>query len=111
MESLRFEMIWEMTEKIPRKKVASYGQIAILCGFPRAARLVGWALHACPEERLIALPWHRVVNKEGRLSTTCLDHTKDLQKWLLEKEGVKVKTIHGNFFIDLKKYQWRAGIV
>lgn len=97
-----FEKIYKVVGRIPIGKVATYGQIAALVGSPRAARTVGWALHVCTER----VPWHRVINHEGRISTTCLDHTADEQAFLLQQEGVKVKKVNQQYWIDLKKYRW-----
>lgn len=94
------------TKKIPRNRVATYGQIAALCSSPRAARAVGWALHNLSEAELRAVPWHRVISKEGRVSTTCFDHAAHQQARLLKKEGISVKYRDGNYFVDLKKYLW-----
>lgn len=96
-----------MARRVPRGRVASYGQIAALCGFPRGARLVGWALHGCPPEILMTVPWQRIINQEGRISTTCHDHTQNLQKFLLEKEGVEVTEAGGNFFVNMDRFQWK----
>lgn len=60
------ERIWRVVHGIPRGKVASYGRVAELAGLPRAARLVGRVLSQLPEGS--ALPWHRVVNSQGRIS-------------------------------------------
>lgn len=98
--------IYYWTKRIPKGKVATYGLIAYLAGNVYAARIVGWALHILSDEELKKIPWYRVVNKEGRISTTCLKHNKLLQKKLLEKEGIKVKIKKNNFYIDLKKYLW-----
>ncbi len=67
-----------MVAQIPYGKVATYGQIALYLGHPRAARTVGWALHALPEGT--ETPWHRVINSQGRVSTSCLTHSADLQR-------------------------------
>ncbi len=100
-----FEKVWEFTKKIPQGKVATYGQIAALISAPRAARQVGWALHLMPENQNI--PWHRVINSKGYISTTCLDHPAELQKKLLEKEEIEIKRKNNLWQIDLKKYLWR----
>lgn len=102
-----FERVYKVVKKIPRGRVASYGQIAVLTGFPRAARMVGWALHQIPESQIAGIPWHRVVNREGRLSTTCLDHTAEDQAWLLKKEGILVEYRDGNYYVELKRYLWK----
>ncbi|MCL5435547.1 MAG: methylated-DNA--[protein]-cysteine S-methyltransferase [Patescibacteria group bacterium] len=93
---------------IPRGHVATYGQIAALCGSPRAARAVGWALHALSEAELRLTPWHRVINREGRISTTCREHDANLQAALLKKEGISVQYRDGNYFVDLKQYIWET---
>ncbi len=102
-----YQTIYLIVKQIPRGKVATYGQIAALFGSPRAAQIVGWALHELPPDKVNAIPWQRVINREGRISTTCQEHTANLQAQLLKKEGVTVTMRQGNYFIDLKKYLWR----
>ena len=102
-----FQRVYKIVKRIPKGKVATYGQIAALCGSPRGARTVGWALHVIPEKRLKEIPWHRVINREGRISTTCLEHPADQQAYLLKKEGVEVVRSENNWWIDLKKYMWK----
>lgn len=58
------ERVYELVSQIPEGRVMTYGQIAALCGSPRAARIVGGVAHFGPED----LPWHRVVNKQGGLA-------------------------------------------
>ena len=58
------ELVYEYVAQIPQGRVMTYGQLAALCGSPRAARIVGGIAHFGPEE----LPWHRVVNKQGGLA-------------------------------------------
>jgi methylated-DNA-protein-cysteine methyltransferase-like protein len=87
--------------KIPEGKVTTYGTIAVVAGVPREARLVGGILHYAGEE--LNLPWQRVINRNGFISTKCLDHPKELQKAILEQEGVEVSD---DFIIDLEKYGW-----
>lgn len=104
-----FERVYEMVKKIPRGKVASYGLIAALCGSPRAARQVGWALHQLDQNPglMKAIPWHRVVNSKGYISTTCHEHTADMQKTMLEQEGIQFSKVSGLWRLDLKKYLWQ----
>ncbi|MFA5776321.1 MAG: MGMT family protein [Patescibacteria group bacterium] len=71
---------------VPKGKVVSYGQVALMVGIPRAAIQVGWVLHESGDK----VPWWRVVNKKGRISTTCLEHDANMQKVLLEQDGVEV---------------------
>ena len=81
-----FEKIYEQVKKIPKGKVATYGQIALMAGNPRWSQIVGYALHSNPEPGVI--PCHRVVNKEGKLAKAFAFGGENIQKDLLEKEGV-----------------------
>ena len=100
-----YQQVKKLTKKIPRGRVASYGQIAALISTPRAARIVGWALHTMDTEH--GVPWHRVINSKGYITTTCETHTADVQKHLLEKEGVEVERKDNLWWVDLNLYQWR----
>ena len=100
-----FQEIYNVVQKVPRGQVATYGQIAAICGMPQAARMVGWALHVCDVNKV---PWHRVINRRGIISTTCQEHPANLQKELLEKEGVEVRKKQGVWTIDLRKYRWQS---
>ena len=87
---------------IPYGHVTTYGTIAALSGAPRKSREVGYILHSLTEKH--SLPWQRVVNREGYISIRGNDlNIKNLQKKLLEEEGVEVS---GSFMVDLKKYGW-----
>lgn len=101
-----FRMFLSTIKRIPTGRVATYGQIAALSGRPRGARMVGWALHQLGDE-IDRVPWQRVINREGRISTTCLDHPAQLQAELLKKEGIGVEFRDENYFVNLKKYLWR----
>jgi methylated-DNA-protein-cysteine methyltransferase-like protein len=101
-----FSDVYTLVRRIPRGRVATYGQIAALLGSPRGARVVGWALHELPDDQLRVVPWQRVINREGRISTTCREHSANLQATLLKKEGIAVSMRQGNYFIDLKKFLW-----
>ena len=90
-----------LIKDIPYGRVTTYGYIAVLAGLPRGARLVGGILHFNSEKH--SLPWQRVINRRGYISTSCEDHTKKVQKSLLEAEGVEVSQ---EFIVDLKKYGW-----
>ena len=79
------ELVYELVVQIPGGRVMTYGQIAALCGSPRAARIVGGIAHFGPEE----LPWHRVVNKQGGLAGA-FPGGRSAQAQLLEAEGVSV---------------------
>lgn len=89
---------------IPYGKAATYGQIAMLCGRPRNARQVGYALNRGRMGENI--PAHRVVNSRGILSGAAAFETHDLQKRLLESEGVKVEYTEDGWRVDLKRNGW-----
>lgn len=91
----------EIIKQIPYGKVTTYGAIAILAGLPRGARLVGGILHYNSDK--FNLPWHRVINRHGFISTTCLDHLRQAQKALLLEEGIQVSH---DFMVNLGKYGW-----
>lgn len=95
------DRVIEITRLIPKGKVVNYGQIAVMTGSPRAAIQVGWVLHLAGDDG--KTPWWRVINKDGYISTKCLEHSKNIQKELLEKDGVKVSK---DLKIDMKKYRW-----
>lgn len=78
------ERVYTVVHGIPAGRVATYGQIAEMAGRPRAARQVGYAMHRCPAN----LPWHRVVNAQGRLSLPADSSSGLAQRRLLEAEGV-----------------------
>lgn len=98
-----YERVYETVRKIPKGKVASYGQIALLCGNPRASRAVGSALHHNPFPGLI--PCHRVVNRNGRLAPGFAFGGPDAQRKLLEAEGVAVGA---DGFVDMRQYSWHG---
>ena len=83
----RWETFYEQVRKVPRGRVASYGQIAELAGLEGHARQVGYALHALPADS--GVPWHRVVNAKGEISPRSAGDSHELQRMLLEAEGVK----------------------
>lgn len=99
------QKVYQVVSQIPKGKVATYGQIAVLVGNPRAARQVGWALHQLPV--ITDIPWQRIINRHGMISTTCQEHTYKIQKELLVRESVEVKKINSTYFINMKKYLWR----
>ena len=92
--------IHDVVARIPRGRIATYGQIARLAGLPRQARLVGYALHALPART--AVPWQRVVNAKGEISIRSGHETN--QRRLLESEGVSFDS-RGR--IALASFQWR----
>ena len=100
-EKNTFEKIYEVVRQIPEGRVASYGQVAALAGNRRWARVVGYALHEAPERSEI--PCHRVVTKEGRLSSAFGPEADNRQAELLRAEGVRVQS----GYVDMKQFQWR----
>lgn len=81
-----YELIYEQVKKIPSGKVATYGQIAYLAGNYRWSQVVGYALHVNPDQKQI--PCHRVVKKDGSLSSAFAFGGINEQRVLLENEGV-----------------------
>ena len=94
-----FEKIYEVVKSIPEGKVATYGQVALLAGNPRWARVVGYALHVNPEPGII--PCHRVVNREGKVAPGFAFGGEGVQRQLLESEGI---VFEPDGRIDLAKY-------
>ena len=93
--------ILEVVALIPFGKVATYGQIAKLAGLPKHARLVGTVLKNLDEGS--QLPWHRVINSQGKVSTINIDENgENRQLKLLKNEGDLLE----NHKIKLKDYQW-----
>ena len=97
----RYELIWTVVRTVPRGRVATYGQIAELAGLEGHARQVGYALHNLPEANDV--PWHRVVNARGEISPRTAGDSHELQRMLLEAEGVEFD-LRGR--VDLKTYRW-----
>lgn len=90
--------------QIPAGRVATYGQIALLCGKPGNARQVGYALRrGRAGEQVMA---HRIVNAKGVLSGAEAFETPETQKQLLESEGVQVQKTETGWRVELKKYGW-----
>ena len=97
-----FKKIYDAVCKIPKGKVATYGQIARVAGNPRWARVVGYALHNNPAPGVI--PCHRVVNREGKVAESFAFGGGDIQRQMLEQEGIVFET---DGHIDLNKYGWK----
>ena len=96
-----FEKVYEVVKTIPKGKVATYGQVARLCGNPRMSRQVGWALHVNPEPYVT--PCHRVVNREGKVAPSFAFGGEDVQKGLLVAEGV---SFVDDYTVDMEKCKW-----
>jgi DNA-3-methyladenine glycosylase I len=98
------ERIYAVVARIPRGRVATYGQVARLAGLPRRARLVGAALAALPEGR--GLPWQRVLNAGGAVSAGPHPDFVPRQRALLERERV---AFDARGRVDLERFQWTEG--
>lgn len=98
-----FEKIYRLVLRIPRGRVMTYGQVARLLEDRYSPRLVGWAMHATPQDGR-NIPWHRVINSKGAISTgRVILHEPDRQQLMLEAEGVMFDE-RGH--CDLSVYQW-----
>ncbi|MDD2822652.1 MAG: methylated-DNA--[protein]-cysteine S-methyltransferase [Candidatus Daviesbacteria bacterium] len=95
------QKVIQIVKKIPRGKVTTYGTVSTLAGNLRGARMVGGILHFNSDK--YDLPWHRVINREGYISIKRLEYPKELQKALLQQEGIEVSE---GFIVNLKKYGW-----
>ncbi|HEX8210038.1 MAG TPA: MGMT family protein [Longimicrobium sp.] len=94
--------ILEVVRRIPAGRVLTYGDVAALAGLPGHARLVGYALHALPDGTTV--PWHRVINARGGISTGRAYPGGELvQRFLLEGEGVEFDA-RGR--TSLGRYRW-----
>jgi len=96
------QAFYAVVDQIPYGKVTSYGRVASLAGYPGRARQVGFALAGMPEK--LDLPWHRVINAQGKVSPRV--HTKfhEFQQVLLEREGVVVVGAR----IDMDRFGWQV---
>lgn len=127
------QRVYDIVRLVPYAKVTTYGHVALLCGVPRRARHVGWALHSLPsplvwgaEEdaryltregqargkgagagavRPAPVPWHRVINAQGRVSTHPEEYGTRRQVELLREEGIEV-TDDGTLVQGLGAHQW-----
>lgn len=95
------ERIYAVVKRIPRGRVATYGQVAALAGLGRQARQVGYALSALPAES--RTPWHRVVNARGIIVLSDATGSATTQRLRLMREGVVVNAAGR---IDLRTFQW-----
>ena len=97
-----YQRIYAIVRRIPRGRIATYGQIAELAGLGGHARQVGYALHALTAGD--ALPWHRVMNAQGRISPRAEPGGDRVQRALLEREGVRFDAAGR---ADLARFGWR----
>jgi methylated-DNA-protein-cysteine methyltransferase-like protein len=98
--SFRDEVL-KIVSLVPKGKLVSYGQAALMAGYPRAARQVGWVLHSLP--RGTKIPWQRVVNNNGYVPSKGRELAAIEQIDLLRAEGVEVSD---DGRMDLERYRW-----
>ncbi len=96
--------VWHVVKGIPRGHVLTYGEVARLAGMSRAARRVSQAMRRAP--RGMKLPWHRVINAQGRISIPQDSPSHRRQKELLEREGV----VFLNGKIDLQRFGYQGAL-
>ena len=100
--STNYTRIYATVKRVPKGRVATYGQIAAVAGLGRHARQVGYALHALPDGS--SVPWHRVLNARGEVSPRGEPGWEHIQRMLLEGEGVR---FDASGRVALRRYQWR----
>jgi len=100
-----YARIYAVVRRIPRGKVATYGQVAELAGLAGHARQVGYALHALPNGSTV--PWHRVLNAAGAVSLRAASGEDLTQRRLLEQEGVGFN-LRGRVRLSLVRWQPRG---
>lgn len=101
MSSLSPSRIWHIVTLIPEGKVLSYGKVADLAGLPGRARYVSRALKLAPDS--LALPWHRVINSQGKIV-----FPKDTEPFRQQQESLRLEGVIVNQGkINLSEYEWR----
>jgi len=99
-----YERVEAFVRQVPPGTVVTYGQVALELGAPAAARAVGYALNALPEGSDV--PWWRVINARGAISLKGRGAQADLQRHLLEREGVRFDATGAT---ELRRYRWWPG--
>ncbi len=97
-----YQRIYAVVRRIPEGRVATYGQVAAEAGLTGHARQVGYAMHALRDD---TVPWHRVINAQGRVSPRSDPGWEGFQRHLLEEEGVE---FNDRGVVDLKRFRWEA---
>lgn len=98
--------VYALVRRVPRGTVVTYGQVAAILGHPRAARAVGTALSNLPRPLVRIVPWQRVINAAGGISFRGDLHRPDMQRQLLEMEGVVLR----NGRVDLARHRWSGPV-
>ena len=99
---MTYERIYATVKRIPRRRVATYGQVAACAGIGGQPRQVGYALSALPKS--VSIPWHRVINAKGQISQRARRDWEMVQRVLLEQEGIEFD-VDGR--VSLARFQWR----
>jgi len=97
-----YKRIYATVKRVPKGRVATYGQIAAVAGMARHARQVGYALHALAADS--GVPWHRILNARGEVSARAEPGWEHIQRALLEGEGVR---FDASGRVSLARFQWR----
>jgi methylated-DNA-protein-cysteine methyltransferase-like protein len=98
-------LVYRLVKQVPKGKVVTYGQVAAILGQPRAARAVGQALRRLPRSLLGVVPWQRVINASGGISHRGDVMRPDLQRELLEREGIE---FNRSGKLNLGRVLWRG---
>jgi len=101
-QSSAYKRIYATVKRVPKGRVATYGQIAAVAGLDGHARQVGYALHALPEDS--GVPWHRVISTRGEVSARGEPGWEHIQRALLEGEGVR---FDASGRVSLTRFQWQ----
>ena len=106
-----YEQVYAVVRRIPKGKVLTYGLVSHMVNERLSAQGVGWALQAlasASKKRATPVPWHRVINSLGGVSTHKNPNIPPgLQRALLEREGIKFDEEET---IDLDSYLWKVGL-
>lgn len=103
MTQSNYTRIYAVVRRVPKGRVATYGQVAALAGLPGHARQVGYAMYALSNDT--AVPWQRVINAKGEVSRRSTPGWEQEQRLRLEREGV-VFDVRGK--VDLGRFRWEA---
>ena len=103
MARTAYDRIYAVVRRVPRGSVTTYGTVARLAGLPGRARQVGYALAALHDGS--SVPWHRVVNAQGRLSLARVGSPSGItQRLRLTREGVRVDA---GDRVSLARFGWK----
>jgi methylated-DNA-protein-cysteine methyltransferase-like protein len=103
-----YQACWEVVREVPPGKVVTYGQVATWLDSPRSARAVGYAMFNVDTRAHPGVPWHRVINAKGEISVGGNIHRPDVQRKMLEAEGV---TFDEQGRVDLRRVRWEGAAV